>query len=828
MRFLKRVLIWLLIGFVSLMLILVIAATFFDKEIKSAVISTLNSRLKTEVKTGDVDFSLIRHFPYAAVVFTDVTVLEKQPFITTGTVLTAAKLSLLFNIWDVLSGKYNLKKLVVSSGTLNLQIASDGTKNYDIWKGSSGGGTMQLELESVEVEKMRVLYYSVADETDMDFFAENGTLSGNFTGDKFTIQTIAELKDAGFKSGGVRYINDKEIKLKLFMDADRSGGIYVIRDANVKLHEFDLDVKGTIKDNADGNYFDLDLNSPGSSLRAVFALLPGDFTKRIDDFEYSGNVNFHCSVKGPSKDPLVIATFNAANSGLTPRGSNYHLSNMRFNGSFTNQKSKSNPVTLLQIGRLTGKLEGRPITAEFEIENFRHPHLRIKATLDASLEVVSRFYIPDTLQYMKGQAKLNASFSGTPGISSSYVSSGTLQLTDVGFKIKGRPLEYRKCNGTLRLQGGDVIADGITMMAGASDLRLSGTITDLAGYLAGSKDPLIVRATLASTYLNLDELMAKDQALGNGADTSYRFKLTGFVNFALGVKIDSLKFRKFTASSIQGEIQLRDKTLATRELDMNTSDGKIRLKGMIDGRKADSLKIDYDALITNMNINRLFYEMGNFGQTVIVDKNLKGRINAQVLFRSTWDNRLQVNPKTIIAKSDLTVIDGELINFEPMLALSRYLKGTDLKDIRFSTLTNTIDIKNETIIIPQMEIHSSALDLTLSGTHGFDNKVDYKLQLYLSQLMGRKVRQLNTEFGTIEEDGYGRSRIFMTVKGTASNPIFSMDRKSVEDKITSEIKKEAKSFKETLKQEFGRNKLDTIPPVKEKKKQEELQIEFDE
>jgi len=828
MRLLKRVFVWCLIGFVSMMLILAVAATFFDKEIKSAVISTLNSRLKTEVKTGDVDFSLIRHFPYAAVVFTDVTVLEQQSFITTGTVLTAAKLSLLFNIWDVLSGNYNLKKLVVSSGTLNLQISSDGTKNYDIWKSSSSGGTMQLELESVEVKKMRVLYYSVADETDMDFYAESGTLSGNFTGEKFTIQTVAELKEAGFSSGGIRYFKNKELNLKLLMDADKSVGLYVIRDANVKLPELDLDVKGTVKDNDDGNYFDLELNSPGSSLRAVFALLPGDFTKRIDDFEYSGNLNFHCSVKGLSTDPLVIATFNASNAGLSPRGSNYHLSNMSFHGSFTNHKSKSNPVSLLQVGQLSGKLEGRPLTADLEIENFKHPHLRIRAILDASLEVVSRFYIPDTLEYMKGQARLNASFSGTPGMPSTYVSSGSLQLTDVGCKVKRRPLVYSKCNGTLRLQGGDVIADAITMMAGTSDLRLSGTIIDLAGFLAGSKDPLIVKASLTSTYLNLDELIAKDQTLVNGADTSFRFKLTGFVNFALGVKIDSLKFRKFSATSIQGEIMLRDKTLATRELDMNTSEGKIRLKGMIDGRKPDSLKIDYDALVTDMNINRLFYEMGNFGQTVITDNNLKGRINAEVLFRSTWDNSLQVNPKTIVAKSDLTVTDGELINFEPMLALSRYLKGTDLKDIRFSTLTNTIDIKNETIIIPQMEIHSSALDLTLSGMHGFDNKVDYKLQLYLSQLMGRKVRQLNTEFGTIEEDGYGRSRIFMNVKGTASEPVFSMDRKSVEDKIASEIKKEAKSFKETIKQEFGRNKQDSIPPVKEKKKQEELQIELDE
>ena len=63
-----------------------------------------------------------------------------------------------------------------------------------------------------------------------------------------------------------------------------------------------------------------------------------------------------------------------------------------------------------------------------------------------------------------------------------------------------------------------------------------------------------------------------------------------------------------------------------------------------------------------------------------------------------------------------------------------------------------------------MEIKSSAMELVASGTHSFNNDIDYRLQLLLSQVTGKKVKEMNTEFGRIEDDGLGRTKIFLTMK----------------------------------------------------------------
>ena len=232
-----------------------------------------------------------------------------------------------------------------------------------------------------------------------------------------------------------------------------------------------------------------------------------------------------------------------------------------------------------------------------------------------------------------------------------------------------------------------------------------------------------------------------------------------------------------------------------------------------------------DAKFVSLDITRLFNELENFDQTTLTEKNVKGVLSADVQFSSMWSKDLTINPARVISTCDIKIDNGELNNFTPIQALAKYIKVPDLNRIKVSTLTNKIAIKDRKIFIPNMEIKSSAINISGNGTHSFDNIVDYHIQLLLSDVLGKKMRSNTTEFGEIEDDGLGRTMLMLSMKGPVDNPKFAYDRKAAGQKIKTEISKESQNLKSMLKEEFGLFKKDTVKTSKPKKK-DEMQIDW--
>ena len=220
----------------------------------------------------------------------------------------------------------------------------------------------------------------------------------------------------------------------------------------------------------------------------------------------------------------------------------------------------------------------------------------------------------------------------------------------------------------------------------------------------------------------------------------------------------------------------------------------------------------------------MFYAFGNFGQTFILDKHLKGLVNANITVSSEWNNKLELDQEKLIATCSMQINNGELINFEPMFQLSKYIALDELKHIKFASLTNEILIKNRKVIIPHMLINSSAFNIEISGEHTFDNVIDYKLKVLLSEVLSNKAKKTkkeNEEFGYIEDDGLGYTSLFLSIKGTVDDYKISYDTKMVKEHIKENMKNEKENLKKILNEEFGWFKNDTAL-AKKKQKQEEL------
>ena len=135
----------------------------------------------------------------------------------------------------------------------------------------------------------------------------------------------------------------------------------------------------------------------------------------------------------------------------------------------------------------------------------------------------------------------------------------------------------------------------------------------------------------------------------------------------------------------------------------------------------------------------------------------------------------------------------------------------DLREVKFSTLENTIEIDNNVITIPNMEIKSSALSVFISGTHTFAKEVDYRIKLLLSELISTKFRKKNTkikesEFGEIQENSEIFNTIYFKMIGNSDNPTISFDGIRFREDIKKGVRKEKEVITNIIKEDILRTK----------------------
>lgn len=810
-----------------LFMTLILLSYAFEDKINTITVEALNKNLKSEIKVGAISFSVIRNFPYASVVFNNIKCVGSHTeSFPNQEFFVAKKVKLLFSLTNLFSSNYHIKKIIVTDASLKLLADKGGRINYDIFKPNEKEGSVSFEIEKAELENIHFYQYFKAKRFEEEIHFNKLIASGNFTDDIFSFSLNTNAFVHFISSNNQPWLSEKNIELTGIIAVDQKANKISFNDANAKVEQLSLNGKGEIITNDTVTKMNLFFSSSNTSAKELLSVLPkGILPAQFNDYQFKGNVNAELSINGTSSNtdsPVMAFRFSVDKTDIVPENTQYALRNVATSGFFTTKKSEKNPVSYLHLQNFSALLENKPVMADIEIENFSNPYYRISAVGEISIATLLKYVSIDTLETASGILKINGQFKGQAGKTSSYISSGYLEVKSVSFRLKHKPVDFKNFNGSFAFNGNDVTINSLSGAVGKSNIEAKGSIKNLYSWMLQEDQHIYVEGDIATEVLYLDELMQSDI----NTDTITKLDFADDLELDMNIRAQKATFKKFTAEQITGSFNLKNKILSTNSIRFNAVDGNVYLQGSINANKPDSLLITYDASIKVLNIQKLFYQMGNFGQDILTEKNLKGSVTSTIQFASVWSKQLYINKDKIYATADITISNGELINFDPMLKLSKFVKGTDLRNIKFSTLRNNISIGNQKIMIPVMEINSTALNITASGIHSFENVVDYKIKLRMSELLGKKVKNLNTEFGTIEDDGMGSLNLLLSMKGPLENPKFSYDKKSVEENITKNVKEGKDNFLKIIKEEFKNN--EPKKKIEEEKKQEELKLETDE
>ena len=123
-----------------------------------------------------------------------------------------------------------------------------------------------------------------------------------------------------------------------------------------------------------------------------------------------------------------------------------------------------------------------------------------------------------------------------------------------------------------------------------------------------------------------------------------------------------------------------------------------------------------------------------------------------------------------------------------------------------------------------MEIRSNALDIELTGTHTFEDLIDYRFAFRFREL---KDQQRDSEFGEVLDDGTGM-RVYMRMHGPLDDPTIEWDKQAKKEQAKENREEAKQDAKAILKTEFGFFKNDTTVQIyqEQKKPKEQLILEF--
>ena len=148
-----------------------------------------------------------------------------------------------------------------------------------------------------------------------------------------------------------------------------------------------------------------------------------------------------------------------------------------------------------------------------------------------------------------------------------------------------------------------------------------------------------------------------------------------------------------------------------------------------------------------------------------------------------------------------------------MEQLSKFIKKDELSNLRFAELTNHIQIYDNTIHIPEMDIAtnlSTVPTLSFAGTHTLEQVFDYQVKIPLPRL--KKEKAADTRFGTVAQKNVGTANLFLTIKGTPDNFKIAYDKERVKDKIKADLQKEKQELKDAFS---GKEKPEKEPELNE-------------
>lgn len=835
----------------AILLILAITLTLFfaslllQDKVADIVLKSLSNNISTKFEYKSLKLSFLHRFPKASLELKDVLVHSSDSFKAspmynniTDTLLEADNLSVEFSLLDIISNNYTIESIFARNGRLNLYTDTTGLVNWNIsgTKTGSGDKDLTIDLEKINVRNIMAFYNNRSAGLSITGNIKNGKLKSRISGDNINFIALAHLDIDRFVLG--RATIDGPVKTDIDLDMQSNENGITFSKGTLSTNDYDFDLKGSV---LKGNILDLAITGQKIDLKRISRYLPKKYSDLAAKYDPSGILTAYCTIKGPVSSgnyPHTEVSFSLKKGRINCSEPHFVADDISLNGTLSNGAANSSSTASFSLKDMVWTLGSGRYTGSFSVTGFRQPvtDLTLKGRVFPA-ELKEYFNLKE-LSSAAGSADVDLSlktdYHPDKKISIKDVArlkpEGTIIFNGLNIGFNNDSLLLGNIKGSLALSG-NIKAEGLSLVYKGQKIKISGDFTNLPEWLAGLPLKMAATADVHMDRFIPAAFFPSASTDNNNSRHNSEVRLPDNINLNINFSIDSISYRKISCSKLSGTLEYKPRLFTFKSVGMNTLGGYVSGSGFINQNINRSIITRGNFIIKDIDIHKAFISYNNFGQNFIKAENLAGTLSGSLSLMLPFDPFMNPKIKALTAEGKYTLVKGALIDFDPVKQLSSFIELSELENIHFEQLENDFFIRNNILYIPQMDVRSSAADLSVNGKHSFDNNFEYHVKVRLSEILSKKRKKSKnpvTEFGAVEDDGLGRTSLLLKIVNKGPDDIkVSYDLKAVGNEVKNNIRKERQNLKTILNEEYGWYGKDTTIKTKPVEKKSKIRIQWD-
>lgn len=806
----------------GIVLVVLVAALFavpylFKDQIKAKIAEAINKSVDAKVSFADADLSLFKNFPNANVSIEKLLIINKAPF-EGDTLVSLGELDLKMSIKELFKGKeepLNIEGISSQNGLINIIFNKDGVGNFDIalkdekeTKSEGKSDPLSLKIQNYKIENFTFRYIDQGSKIKMVIDSLNHEGTGDFTNSKLDLNTKTTA-NVSLDMDKMNYLKNVKLTLDAVLGIDLEQSKYTFKENKALINQLPLEFDGFIQMAEKAQIYDLKFKTPTSSFTNFLGLIPSAYASSLGGVKTTGDF----TVVGFAKGELTDTTVPKFNVEIASNNSSFQypnlpksVQNIVIDTKIINETGILND-TYVNLDKLSFRIDQDVFSAKANIKN-----ITVNPIVDAALKGtinlanLSRAYPVKLDKPLAGilKADVTTNFDMASVEKSQYQNiknAGTMSLS--GFKYTDENNKSMNIStAAVEFNPSKINLKQFNATTGRSDIAINGILENFYGFMF-KKQELKGNFNMSSNQLAVDDFMtagepAKTTAAGGEAKAETKtaakpaeaMKIPAFLNCTLNAKANTVLYDNLKLTAVSGKLIIKDEKATLENFKTSVFGGTIGLSGAV-STKTKVPTFDMNLGFNQVDIAQTFTQLDMMKKIAPIAGIINGKLNSTIKLNGNLDaNELTPNLSSIsgdllgqLLSTTVNAKNSTLLN-----SLSSKVNFIDVNKLNLNDLKMALAFEDGKVKVKPFDIKYQDIKVTVGGTHGFDQTMNYDIKLDVpAKYLGKEANAFLSKLSPADAAKLENIPISGVITGNFTNPKIALDTKTAINNLTNQV-----------------------------------------